>query len=309
MKNLGTLVVIALIVGLFLVSSTMYVVTEGERAIVTRFQKVLRNSDDKIQIQEPGLHFKMPLVDQVRKLDAKLQTLDSTADRFVTSEKKDLIIDSYVKWRIEDFHKFFTSTGGNILQAEDLLKKKITNSLRSQIGKLSIKEIVSGKSEEKEANSNLNSSEEFASKRDEVMQNALNATKASAKDLGIEIIDVRMKQINLPEEVSSSIYQRMRAERNAVAKLHRSQGRQEAETIKAKADRNASVRLANAERDAKKIRAEGDAKATSIYANSYNKDASLFEFLRSMNAYKTSFDKGGNVIVTESNNDYLKYFN
>ena len=135
------------VLGLVLINST-FVVQEGERAIVTRFAKVVRNSDGALNIVEPGLHFKVPFIDKIRKLDARIQTLNSTADRFVTSEKKDLIIDSYVKWRIEDFAQYYLSTGGNIMQADELLKKKITNSLRSQIGRLTIKEIVSGKSDD-----------------------------------------------------------------------------------------------------------------------------------------------------------------
>ena len=270
MKHINMIIGGLVVLGLVLINST-FVVQEGERAIVTRFAKVVRNSDGALNIVEPGLHFKVPFIDKIRKLDARIQTLNSTADRFVTSEKKDLIIDSYVKWRIEDFAQYYLSTGGNIMQADELLKKKITNSLRSQIGRLTIKEIVSGKSDddakakgEVDDSANGTKNDEFASKRDEVMQNALIATRDSARDLGIRIIDVRMKQINLPDEVSSSIYQRMRAERNAVAKLHRSQGRQEAETIRANADRRAAVRIAEASRDAKVIRSKGEAQATDI---------------------------------------------
>lgn len=297
-----------LIVALLVIINSVFVVQEGERAIVTRFAKVVRSSDGVLNIVEPGLHFKVPFIDKIRKLDARIQTLNSTADRFVTSEKKDLIIDSYVKWRIEDFAQFYLSTGGNIMQAEELLKKKITNSLRSQIGKLTIKEIVSGKSEVKDEQ-DIRKVDEYSSKRDEVMQNALIATRDSARDLGIRIVDVRMKQINLPDEVSSSIYQRMRAERNAVAKLHRSQGKQEAETIRANADKRAAVRIAEASRDAKMIRSKGEAKATDIYAETYSKDPEFFDFLRSMDAYKSSFVTGGNIIVTAPDNTYLKHFN
>ncbi len=315
MKHINMIIGGLVVLGFVLINST-FVVQEGERAIVTRFAKVVRNSDGALNIVEPGLHFKVPFIDKIRKLDARIQTLNSTADRFVTSEKKDLIIDSYVKWRIEDFAQYYLSTGGNIMQADELLKKKITNSLRSQIGRLTIKEIVSGKSDgdakdkgEVDDSANGKKNDEFASKRDEVMQNALIATRDSARDLGIRIVDVRMKQINLPDEVSSSIYQRMRAERNAVAKLHRSQGRQEAETIRANADRRAAVRIAEADRDAKVIRSKGEAQATDIYAKTYSSDPELYDFLRSMEAYKKSFVGGGNVIVTAPENSYLKHFN
>ncbi len=203
-----------------LASSSLFVIDESQRGIVVQFGKVIREGDSDIpKVYEPGLHWKWPFIDDVRKLDSRIQTLDGQADRFVTSEKKDLIIDSYVKWRIEDFSKFYLATGGGSrVQAESLLKRKINNGLRSEIGARTITDIVSGQ-------------------RTEVMEDALRQM-ARSSELGIRVVDVRIKQINLPLEVSNSIYQRMRAERNAVAREHRSQGREKAEIIRATIDRS-----------------------------------------------------------------------
>ncbi len=282
---LGSVAIVAV-----LFSSSVFVIDEGQAGIVVQFGKVKRDNDSGFpHVYEPGLHFKVPMIDEVRKLDARIQTMDAQADRFVTTEKKDLIIDSYVKWRIEDFAKFFLATGGgNRVQAEALLKRKINNGLRSEIGGRSIKDIVSGE-------------------RTEVMQKAL-LNSASSSELGIKVVDVRIKQINLPLEVSNSIYQRMRAERNAVAREHRSQGREKAEFIRADIDRKVTVMLADAERRARQLRGEGDAEATRIYADTYKQNPEFFSFLRSMDAYRKSFDKGNDFMVLQPDGDFFHYF-
>ncbi len=318
---LNLAVVLLLILG-FVMYNCLFIIKEGNVGIVTRFGAVTRTSDAELSVSQPGLHFKIPFIDVVRVLDARIQTLSSSADRFVTAEKKDLIIDSYVKWRIIDPATYFlTTAGGNKMQAEELLRRRITNSLRSQIGRLTIHEIVSGKEQAADPyagpdfdsgiDENIISSESLigASKRDEVMQNALKDIGSSAVELGIAIVDVRIKQINLPPEVSNSIFQRMRAERDAVAKLHRSQGRREAETIKAQADREVVVKIAEAEREGRKLRGEGDAEATAIYANAYSKNPELFDFLRSMDAYRRSMGTGADVLVLEPDNEFFRYFN
>ncbi|MGN1392549.1 MAG: protease modulator HflC [Succinivibrionaceae bacterium] len=307
--NFSKIVIVIVVFIVVAAYQSLFIVKEGERVLITRFDKVLRDSDGNLKIYEPGPYFKIPFIDKVKTLDARIQTLNSTADRFVTSEKKDLIIDSYVKWKIVNFAKFYTSTKGDKYQAEELLRNKITNSLRSQIGLLTIKEIVSGYNSENNDKKADTEDEVSTSKRDQVMQNAQASTSKSAiSDLGIEIIDVRMMQINLPKEVSNSIYQRMRAERSAVARLHRSQGSQEAEAIRANADRQAAIIIADAERNAKMIRGDGDAKATQIYASSYSKNPKLFDFLRSMDAYTNSMTDGKNIIVTDTNNNFLEQF-
>lgn len=346
------LLMTGLLVAIFLGFNSFFVISEGNVGIVTRFGKVLRNSDSQLAVSNPGLHFKIPFIDKVRILDARIQTLSARADRFVTAEKKDLIIDSYVKWRISDPSTFYlTTAGGNIMQAEELLRRRINNSLRSQIGRLTIHEIVSGQEKagsygdmdsafdsvtERSALGRTLSAEEnktldaddtlkvesdklsenasdmeniiSSSKRDQVMQNALRDLGKSSTELGIKIVDVRIKQINLPPEVSNSIYQRMRAERDAVAKLHRSQGRREAETIKAQADREVAVKIATAEREARRLMGAGDAEATRIYADAYTQNAELFDFLRSMDAYKKSMSKGNDVLVLKPDSEFFRYF-
>ena len=272
-----------------LVSSLIFVIDESQRGIVVQFGKVIREGDNDIpKVYEPGLHWKWPFIDDVRKLDSRIQTLDGQADRFVTSEKKDLIIDSYVKWRIEDFSKFYLATGGGSrVQAESLLKRKINNGLRSEIGGRTITDIVSGQ-------------------RTEVMEDTLRQM-ARSSELGIKVVDVKIKQINLPLEVSNSIYQRMRAERNAVAREHRSQGREQAEMLRATIDRRVTVMIAEAERKARETRGQGDAQAAKIYAETYRKNPELFSFLRSLDAYKNSFNSGKDFMVLSTENDFFKY--
>ncbi|CAJ1831586.1 protease modulator HflC [Aeromonas salmonicida] len=268
--------------------SSIFIIDEDQKGIVVQFGKVKRVESGEPRLYEPGLHFKVPLIDQVRKMDARIQTLEGQADRFVTSEKKDLIIDSYVKWKIEDFSKYYLATGGgNKIQAEDLLKRKINNGLRSEIGNRTIKDIVSGE-------------------RSTVMEDAL-MKMARSSELGIKVVDVRIKQINLPVEVSSSIYQRMRAERTAVAREHRSQGREQAEILRADIDRKVTVMIADAESNARQLRGEGDAEAAKIYADSYKKDPEFFSFVRSMEAYRKSFAGGNDLMVLKPDSEFFRY--
>ncbi|BCV65268.1 protease modulator HflC [Shewanella carassii] len=284
--------------------SSLMVVNEGERAIVSRFGEVLKdNVDGKMvpRVYGPGLNVKIPLIDKVRYMDARIQTLDGAADRFVTSEKKDLMVDSYVKWRIKDFEKYYLATeGGNKSKAESLLQRKINSDLRTEFGKLTIKQIVSGTSE---GSTNLAES----SSRDDLMRITLENAAKSAEGLGIEVVDVRVKQINLPSNVSHSIFQRMRAERQAVAKKHRAEGKEAAEKIRAMTDANVVVTLANARREAENIRGEGDAIAAKIYADAYTKDPEFFSFLRSLEAYKASFAGKSDVMVLEPDSEFFKY--
>ncbi|MDO6694874.1 protease modulator HflC [Aliiglaciecola sp. 3_MG-2023] len=285
MKNLSIGVVVLVIIAVFL---SLFVVPEGEKAIKIQFGKVERDASGETVVFSPGLHFKIPLIDRVVKLDARIQTLDDPAGRFVTSEKKDLIVDSYVKWRIKDFATYYLSTGANKLQAESLLKQKVNNGLRSEFGTRTISQIVSGE-------------------RSELMDEAMKQASTSSDELGIEIVDVRVKQINLPPEVSNSIFQRMRAEREAVAKEHRSEGREQAEIIKATIDAKVTVMLADAERNLRKIKGEGEAQAAQIYAETYSKSPEFYAFLRSMDAYRASFDSKQDVLVVEPDSDFFKY--
>lgn len=287
MKNfVAVLVIVAVVLGF----SSIFVVKEGQRAIVVQFGKVLRDAETgEPVVYTPGLHFKLPFIEDVKRLDARFKTLDGNPDRFVTSEKKDLIVDTYVKWRISDFATYYLSTnGGNQAQAEALLTRRVSSGLRAEFGSRTIKEIVSGE-------------------RDNLMREALIRGADSAQELGIEVIDVRVMQINLPTEVSQSIFQRMRAERQAVAMEHRSEGREQAEFLRADVDARVTVMLADAERESRELRGEGDAEAAGIYANAYSKDPEFFSFIRSLQAYEKSFEQGNDVLVLEPDSDFFKY--
>jgi len=285
MKNVIAFIVILL--G-FAAYSSLFVVSEGQKAIVIKFGKVQRDADNTTVVFEPGLHFKLPLVDRVVSLDARIQTLDEVPDRFVTAEKKDLIVNLYVKWKIKDFAKYYLATGGIKDSAEILLQQKVNNGLRSEFGTRTISQIVSGE-------------------RSELMDEAMAQASNSSDELGIEIVDVRVKQINLPVEVRNFIFQRMRTERDAVAREHRSEGKEKAEFIKADMDAKVTVMLADAERNARKLKGEGDAQAAKIYAETYTKDPEFYSFLRSMDAYKASFNSKSDVLVVEPDSDFFRY--
>ncbi|MBU2871198.1 protease modulator HflC [Colwellia sp. E2M01] len=288
MKNFF-IAIIALIV--ILSVSSVFVIYEGQRGIVFQFSKIKRDSaTDQMMVFEPGLHFKIPFIETVRKLDARIQTLDEAADRFVTSEKKDLIVDSYAKWRIVDFSTYYLRTAGSVDNARVLLKQKINNGLRTEFGNRTIKEIVSGD-------------------RDNIMAKALESAKSSREDLGIDVVDVRIKAINLPDEISQSIFDRMRAERTAVAKEHRSQGQEQAEIIRATIDAKVTVMLAEAQKNSFTIRGEGDALAAKVYSDAYNKDAEFYGFYRSLEAYKNSFNSKNDIMVVKPDGDFFRFLN
>ncbi|TYK66510.1 protease modulator HflC [Colwellia echini] len=288
MKNFF-IAIIALIV--ILSVSSVFVIYEGQRGIVFQFSKIKRDSaTDQMMVFEPGLHFKIPLIETVRKLDARIQTLDEPADRFVTSEKKDLIVDSFAKWRIVDFSTYYLRTSGSVDNARALLKQKINNGLRTEFGNRTIKEIVSGD-------------------RDTIMAKALESAKSSREDLGIEVVDVRIKAINLPDEISQSIYDRMRAERTAVAKEHRSQGQEQAEIIRATIDAKVTIMLAEAQKNSFTVRGEGDALAAKVYSDAYNKDAEFYSFYRSLEAYKNSFNSKNDIMVVKPDGEFFRFLN
>lgn len=313
-----------LLILLGVVFNSVFVVQEGTRGIVLRFSKVLRDNNNVPTVYEPGLHFKIPLIDTVKVLNSKILTMNNQADRFITREKKDLIVDSFIKWRIKDFSLFYlTTSGGNYAQAETLLKAKFSDRLRSEIGRLDIKDIVTS------SRSNLtidvrdalnrgttdsidSSSEQIKDLIKDVEKetniNFANINKNSMAALGIEVIDVRIKQINLPAEVSEAIYSRMRAEREAVARRHRSQGKENAEKIRSEADYQAVKIVSETEREARSLRGEADAKAANLFAASFSKDASFYSFVRSLAAYKNSFNNN-NVMVMSPDDDFFRYMN
>ncbi|CAH6783831.1 regulator of FtsH protease [Vibrio chagasii] len=315
------LMIPVLVVTLALLLMSVFVIPEGERGIVIRFGRVLKDTNDISRIHEPGLHFKLPLFDRVKTLDARIQTMDGRSDRFVTSEKKDVIIDSYVKWRIQDFGQYYLATGGgNALTAEALLERKVTDVLRSEIGSREIKQIVSGPRNNDVLPDSADSEEvttvaaaealEVDGERDKIMENVLADTRESAlKDLGVEIVDFRMKKINLPDNISDSIYKRMRAERESVARKHRSQGRERAEVIRAQAELEVATVLAEADRTARVTRGDADAEAAKIYSDAYNKDPEFFGFMRSLQAYESSFSDKSDILVLDPKTDFFQYMN
>ncbi|MFC1063942.1 protease modulator HflC [Pasteurella multocida] len=272
--------------------SSIVIVSEGTRGIMLRFSKVHRDADNKVVVYNPGLHFKIPFIDSIKILDARIRTLDGQADRFVTVEKKDLLVDSYVKWRISDFGRFYTATGGgDYAQASNLLRRKVNDRLRSETGSRTIKDIVSGT-------------------RGELMEGArkaLNTGPDSTAELGIEVVDVRVKQINLPDEVSSSIYQRMRAERDAVAREHRSQGREKAAFIQADVDRKVTLILANANRTAQELRGSGDATAAKVFSDAFSQEPQFYSFLRSLKAYESSFANSDNIMILKPDSEFFRF--
>ena len=272
--------------------SSVVVVTEGTRGIMLRFNKVQRDAENKVVVYEPGLHFKLPLIDSIKVLDARIRTLDGSATRFVTVEKKDLLVDSYVKWKISDFGRFYTATGGgDYNQASSLLSRKVNDRLRSEIGTRTIKDIVSGTRGELMAGA----------------KKALNSGQDSTSELGIEVVDVRVKQINLPDEVSSSIYQRMRAERDAVASEHRSQGKEKAAFIQADVDRKVTLILANANKTAQELRGNGDAAAAKLYSQAFAQEPQFYSFIRSLKAYESSFEGSGNMMIFQPDSDFFRF--
>ena len=259
-------------------------VYQWEQAIVFQFREV-KETDVR-----PGLHFKIPIVNSVIKLPNRLLNLDKEAQRFLTVEKKDVLVDYFIKWRIADIKQFYTSTGGDINTANNLLEQRINSALRDQFGGRTVQQVVSGE-------------------RTEILNIVTQNTSNMESELGIKVADVRTNRINLPDEVSSSVYARMRAERERVAKDFRARGSEAAERITANADREREVILATAYKDAETIRGEGDAEVTAIAAAAYGKNAEFYALYRSLNAYQNSFSKGNNMLLLQPDSEFFKYFN
>ena len=276
---------IGLFVALVLASSTLFVVKETERAIMLQFGEVVQ-----FDIQ-PSLHVKVPFVNTVRIFDARVLTLDARPQRYLTLEKKALIVDSFVKWRIDDVAVYYTSTSGDEFTAAKLLASRVDTGLRNQFGERTLTEVVSGE-------------------RDELMAELLEELNQLVKtEFGIEVVDVRVKRIDLPQEVSESVYGRMRTERESEAREIRSKGKEFAEGKRADADRQETVIEANAYRDAELVRGDGDAKAAAIYAKAFNKDPEFYSFYRSLDAYRKTFGAGGDVMLLEPDSEFFKYMN
>ncbi len=262
---------------------SLFTVYETEKAIKFKLGEIIATEFN------PGLHWQIPILNNVKKFTNKVMALDSKPERFLTSEKKNVIVDSYVKWRVGDVKRYYTAVGGDLFQANLRLEQVIKDIMRSEFSRRTIKELIS---------------QDRLEMRNTLIQNSARL----AFELGMEIIDIRIKRIDLPKEVSSSVYRRMDAERDRVAREFRSQGAEEAEKVRADADRQHAVMLANAYKEAEILRGEGDAKAAEIYASGYNQDPEFFAMYRSLSSYKQTFNSKDDVIVINPNSEYFDYF-
>jgi len=283
MKKLNIFLTIFLILGVALSTQALYVVSETERAVKLRFGEIVQ-----FDVQ-PGLHFKWPIVNSVRKFDARILTLDAPPQRYLTSEKKALMVDSFVKWRVKDVALFYTTSGGDEDRLNRLLAQRVDTGLRNEFGVRTVKEVVSGE-------------------RDQLMNSlSNNLDQVAQEELGIEVIDLRVKKIDLPQEVSESVYNRMRTERERLARELRAEGTEIAVEIRAKADKERTIILADAYKIAEETRGDGDAIATATYANAYSKDPEFYDFTRSLKAYQATFENKGDVLLINPDSDFFKY--
>lgn len=285
-QTLGLLIVL---VGIIIGGNSLFVVNQWEAGIVLRFGKIHGLEETgSAKLYEPGLHFMIPFVDRVVKIDTRIQTMDSRPQEALTNEKKALVVDTYVKWRVSDYGRFYLRTQNDFNRAESLLERIVNNDLRAEIGVNSVKETISGE-------------------REQMMLNVRSNSNTATQELGIDVIDVRIKQANYPPEVSENVYDRMRSERERVATAFRSNGQKEAEIIQASADRKATIIKADAERDAKIIMGQADAEAANIYASAYEQNAEFFAFLRSLESYEKSFSNQQDIMVMRPDSDFFRF--
>ncbi|HEX9392560.1 MAG TPA: protease modulator HflC [Usitatibacteraceae bacterium] len=281
-KNFPVFAIGAALLLLLLVASA-YTVDQRQAAIRFRLGEVVA-----VQ-QQPGLYFKVPLIENIRLYDTRIQTLDTKdAERIQTKEKNNVLVDSFVKYRIVNVRQFFVSTGGDLSRAELRLSQKVNDDLRAEFGQRTLAEVISGE-------------------RDKIMEKLRTKTDADARSIGIEVLDVRLKRVDLVPEISADVYRRMDSERKRVANELRSTGSGEAEKIRADAERQREIIIAEATRDAQKVKGDGDAQASRIYAQAYNKNPEFYSFYRSLEAYKSSFRNRSDVLVLEPSSDFFKY--
>ena len=275
--------VIAVLAALLLLSMSLFIVDQRQYAMVFQFGEVMR------VVKEPGIQFKVPLLQNVRYFDRRIQTIDSdTPELFNTREKKNVLVDSFVKWRVTNVEQFYKSVGGNESAAVARLRQTINDGLRAEFGQKTVADVISGQ-------------------RDRVMEIVRKRADVDARKIGVEILDVRLKRVDFPDKISQSFYDRMQSERRTVASQLRSEGAADAERIRADADRQREVILADAYRQAQVAKGEGDARASAIYADAYGKNPEFYSFYRSMDAYKQSFKSKGDVMVLEPNSAFFKY--
>ena len=282
---MSTRMLVFLVVALLIVllgSQSIYRVHETERAILLQFGDVVEPD------LKPGLHFKLPIAQEAKLFDARVLSLDSPPETYYTLEKKPLEVDSFVKWRVANVDDFYRSASFDLVRAQRLIQERVNEGLRNQISRRDMQEVVSGE-------------------RDQLMEELRSDLDSVMRGYGVEVIDVRVKKIDLPTEVSASVYQRMNSEREIEARQFRAEGEEQALAIKAKADRDAVVIEAEAYRESEQIRGDGDASAASIYASAFNKDPEFYEFYRSINAYRTVFADKGDLLVLDPNSEFFKF--
>ena len=274
-----------------LLFSSLFQVTEGSSAVILKLGELNRNQHGKVKIYKPGLHFKIPVLEQVKTYDMRLRTLAVDSSRVVTSEQKDVIIDAYLEWKISDISRFYRSVAGDDVRASILLKQFLEASLRAAVGRNKIQDLINNE-------------------RDQLMVILTKSVCEQAKKTGIDVVDIRIKQIDLPSTVTESIYQRMRSERHKVAEAIRAEGEQLSESIRGNADATVTITMAKAERNAKEIRAKAEANAAEIYVRSYEKSSDFYNFWRSMQAYQNSLvQQSDNIFILKPECDFFKYFN
>jgi membrane protease subunit HflC len=283
MKLNSTNFLVGVVVVLILASMSLFVVDQRQTAIVFQLSEVMRVEST------PGLKFKLPLVQNVRLFDSRILTLDAPEpERIITAEKKNMLVDSFVKWRIVDVKQYYISVGGDEARAQTRLMQTVNSAMREEFGKLTIHEVVSGK-------------------RDELMRVVQEKTDVDARKIGVEVLDVRLKRVDFPVEISDSVYRRMDAERKRVANELRATGNAESEKIRADADRQREVTLAQAYRDAQKIKGEGDARASALYAGAFGRNPEFYAFYRSLDVYKQGFKNKSDIMVLDAGSPFFKY--
>jgi modulator of FtsH protease HflC len=283
MNSKLNVVVLSIVTVLVVLAMSIFTVDQRQFALVFQLGEVKR------QISEPGLYFKIPMIQNVRLFDKRILTLDNNdPERFITSEKKNVLVDSYIKWRIIDPNLYYISVGGDEARAKTRLNQTVNAGLREEFGKRTVHDVISGE-------------------REKIMDDMREKADADARKIGVQIVDVRLKRVELPNEVSEAVYRRMEAERKRVANELRSEGSAEAEKIRADADRQREVIVANAYRDAQKIKGDGDAQATAIYARAFNQNPEFYAFYRSLEAYRGSFKNKSDLLVIEPGSEFFKY--
>ncbi len=283
MNSKLNVMVLSVVTVLVVLAMSIFTVDQRQFALVFQLGEVKR------QISEPGLYFKIPMIQNVRLFDKRILTLDNNdPERFITSEKKNVLVDSYIKWRIIDPNLYYISVGGDEARAKTRLNQTVNAGLREEFGKRTVHDVISGE-------------------REKIMDDMREKADADARKIGVQIVDVRLKRVELPNEVSEAVYRRMEAERKRVANELRSEGSAEAEKIRADADRQREVIVANAYRDAQKIKGDGDAQATAIYAKAFNQNPEFYAFYRSLEAYRGSFKNKSDLLVIEPGSEFFKY--